>query len=128
MGLGAFTYLVSVFVFAGGAILIELVLGGAEELRDYRRIVLAMLLLGLPFVSVGESVALHLGIWGYGHASFQYLIFGAEAETYLFFELVVIAIATATLFFSDVEEMEGSFYKAVAERARAALRFIRRRM
>ena len=125
MTFGIFSYLITILLFGGSAIIIELILGGMYEIRHYKRVMQTMLLFGLIYVILGESTALSWQAWIY--SSYNTLgihIAGAEIETYFYMIFCIIATSIATLFFADVEEKHGSFRKASSKKVTETVRFL----
>lgn len=104
MYFGSFTFLVTILIFTGVAILIEWTYN-FRRLKRYTKVISAVVVIGIVFALVGERVALSLHAWAYNpELTFNTFLFGAAVETVLYAILASIAIASATLVWSDCEE------------------------
>ncbi|MBI2547488.1 MAG: hypothetical protein HYW23_03515 [Candidatus Aenigmarchaeota archaeon] len=104
MILGVFSYLFTIIVFAGIAILIEWKLFPAI-LKKYAKIIGIVLIVGIISTLIGEPIALQLGIWSYSsEKTFGIYVFGAELETLIYAMFVFVAIASATIIGSQYED------------------------
>jgi len=95
---GIWSYLVSILVVAGGAILIEALLGFFK--KKYRRldILLLAVIVGILWTALAEPFALKWRAWEYGFGKFLGIYLGGAAvETYVYSALIAIAISSATI-------------------------------
>ncbi len=95
-------YLLTILIFAGGSILIELLVARKEMMR-YGKILLVMIIGGLLITPISDSFALSWNAWIY-NLSYNIYFLGAEIETYLFTILWIISIGGAALIWSADEE------------------------
>ena len=101
---GQFSYLATVIIFAFGAVLIEWSLG-FRTLKRYWKLIGIIVIIGLIGTAIAERIALKSESWVYNpQKMFNTFIFGAAFETYIFAIFVAIAIASATLVWSEYEE------------------------
>src|SRR5205823_541591 len=99
-----YSYLITVFIFAGGAVLIEYLMA-FKTLWRFRRIVGLVVLIGIIGTAIAEPIALNWRLWQYNpERTFQIYILGAALETYLFTLFVGIAVASATLYWMYCED------------------------
>ncbi len=106
MPFGIFTYLITIFIFAGIAMLIEYIVC-FRRLKKYIKVIGIILITGIIGTLIAESVALSWKIWVYSqNKTFGIYVFGAALETLIFTIFVGIAIASATLVWSDYEEQK----------------------
>lgn len=104
MTFGMFSYVITILIFAGTAILIELVFA-FRKLKRYTKIIAVIVVIGIVGTLIAEPVALNWRIWVYSpEKSFGIYIFGAAIETLIYVVFVSIAIASATLIWSNYEE------------------------
>ncbi len=104
MSLQQLTYLMSIFLFAGGALLIELALV-RRDLRPYARFLGAMALLGIMLTAILEPPALGSRAWVYGQQNMLDVhVLGAEIETFLYSALLLLFAGIATIVLADHEE------------------------
>ena len=101
---GHYSYLATIIIFAGSAILLE-VLFGFQFIKKYLRVVGSVVLIFLIVTPVGETVAHLLRVWIYNPQTTLYLTFlGAEIETYLFSIFVGIAVSSAVILWTYYED------------------------
>lgn len=104
MSFGNFSYTATVIIFAVTACLIEWVLGH-HKLKKYMKLIGVGIFLGIIYTLITEPIALKWRTWVYSPEKiFNIYIFGAALETIIFTVFVGIAIASATLAWSDFEE------------------------
>lgn len=104
MNFGPFTYLVTTLIFTGVAILIEWTYS-FRRLKRHLKVILTVVITGVVLALIGEPVALFLGAWAYNQdRTLNAFIFGSAIETVLYAILVSIAVASATLVWSDWED------------------------
>ena len=110
-----FSYLMTVIVFAFGAVLIEWSLG-FEKLKKYWKLIGVVIIISLLATFIAEPVALRWENWIYNtEQTFNIFIFGAALETYFFAGFVSIAIASATLGWSNYEEEKRPLIKSTLQ-------------
>lgn len=107
---GHYSMIVSTLIFAGGAVVIELIFG-FHKLKKHFKLLLLVGLFSLAFTPT-ESVALKLGIWGYGEGTFNTYFLGAEAELYLLAFLSYIAISSAVLILTEHEDQSKPLFNS----------------
>lgn len=104
MNLGPFTYLVTTLIFTGIAILIEWTYS-FQRLKGHVKVISAVVATGVIFALISEPVALELRAWTYNpERTFDTFLFGSAVETVLYAILVGVAVASATLVWSDWED------------------------
>lgn len=100
---GVYSYLVSVFIFAGAAIALELFFG-FHLLKKYLRAIVMTVIFYLPF-PLTEAVALWWRNWDYNPETTLYTRFlGAEVETYVYALMVAIAVSCAVVAWTFYED------------------------
>lgn len=82
-----------------------------KKLKKYTKIIYATVFIGLIFTLVAESVALNWRIWYYSQDKTFGIYLGAALETFIYAIFVTIAVSSATLIWSDVEEDNKSLIK-----------------
>lgn len=101
---GIYSYSLSIFIFAGLAVVIEVIFGFhliKKHLKTVGLAVLTLLLLTPP----GETAAYLMKTWVYNSkTSFYKEFLGAEVETYIFSFLVAIAISCAVITWTFYED------------------------
>lgn len=119
---GQLSYLATVFIFAGGAFLIEL-LSQRKEMKPYARFLLFMCVCGVFYTIISEPPATSWGAWEYNpQQSLNIHIFGAELETYFFTTFVILAVSGATMVLAEDEERGLPLIPTIGKRFRRALR------
>lgn len=103
MTFGIFSYLITIIIFAGAAVLIEWILA-FKKLKKYTKIIGVVVILGLIGTLIAESVALDWRTWFYSQGKTFGIYFGAALETFIFTVFIAVAIASSTLVWSDYEE------------------------
>jgi hypothetical protein len=112
MTFGHFSYTITIILFAGGAILIEWLVA-YEQLKKYWKLIGLVVVMDLLILIVLEPTALQWRAWTLSpQLTLNVFFLGAAAETYIYTVLVSIAIASATLLWSDYEEAGLSLTKA----------------
>jgi hypothetical protein len=114
MSFGAFSYLISILIFAGGSVVVVLLLG-YKELYSYKKLLAVMVIGGLLGAALGDSVALSWSAWAYTN-SLHIEFLGAEIESYLFAVLWVINIGGLTLILAKADERGLSVPKTIRKR------------
>lgn len=115
MTFGIFSYLITILIFAGTAVIIEWTLG-FRELKKYAKIIGVIVGIGVSFTLIAEPVALSWRAWFYSQdRTFGIYLFGAALETLVYAIFIAIAIASATLAWSDFEEDKKPLIKATIE-------------
>ncbi|SRR6266705_176690 len=120
MHFGQYSYVVTTILFAGGAVIIEYCLA-FKTLWRFRRVVAAVVLIGLIGTAFAERIALNWELWAYNpERTLKIFVSGAALETYLFSVLVSIAVSSATLYWVYCEDrglsIVGSTYENIKER------------
>lgn len=107
---GNLSYLISIFCFAGLAIMLEWIFG-FNLLKKYLRIILTTI--GLVLLSTPtEAIALYLKAWAYTPThTFNLKLLGAELETYIFVIFIAIAISSATIAWTRYEDLKKNILK-----------------
>ncbi len=109
----------TILIFAVSAVCIELLVGYCR-LKSRLKVLMLLALFGLVVTPIGESIALQVGIWSYTPGKFSGLyLAGAALETYGFSFFVVMAVACATIIWSDDEDSGGALTKMTVLRLRA---------
>lgn len=104
MNFGQWSYLFMTFIFGGTAISIQFILNWDRIMR-HRLILFIVIVLGVVGTAVSEPVGLRWNAWVYSkYNTLNLTIFGAPIESYVFALFVGLAIASATLVWSDYEE------------------------
>lgn len=104
MNFGPFTYLVTTLIFTGIAILIEWTYS-FRRLKGHVKVISAVVAAGVIFALISEPVALKLRAWTYNpERTFDTFLFSSAVETVLYAILVGVAVASATLVWSDWED------------------------
>lgn len=104
MNFGPFTYLVTTLIFTGIAIVIEWTFS-FRRLKRYVKVISAVVVIGIIFALVGEPVALRLRVWAYNpEHTFDTFLLGSAIESVIYAILVSVAVASATLVWSDWED------------------------
>lgn len=104
MTLGNFSYLITILIFAGTAVLIEWTIN-FRKLKKYIKIIGLIIGMSIVFTFMAEPAALNWRAWFYSQdKSFGIYVFGVALETLVYTVFVAVAIASATLFWSDFEE------------------------
>ena len=103
MAFGIFSYLITILVFAGTAIIIELWL--SSRFKRYFKLIIVIAGIGILGTLIAEPVALDWRIWSYSEDKFFGIyVLGAAFETLIYALFVSIAISFATLIWSDYEK------------------------
>lgn len=103
---GSYSYLVSIFMFAGAAVLVEWVFG-FHLFKKHLRPILIAVAYSLVITPVGEAVALRWGNWVYSaEHTFDVFIFGAAVETYVFVVFVGVAVASIVVVWTFYEDQK----------------------
>jgi len=115
MTFGTFSYLITILIFAGMAVLIEWTLG-FKKLKKYTKIIGMVVGLGLIGTFLAEPVALNWRTWSYSQdKTFGIYVAGAALETFIYAVLVAVSVASATLVWSDYEEDKKPLLKTTIE-------------
>lgn len=105
------TYLATILVFAGSAIVLEWYFG-YRQLERYIKVIGAVLLISLLATAVGDNVAIRWKTWVYHPEGFSAIyILGVPLETYLFALFCSVAVSSAALGWSEFEEQGESLIK-----------------
>jgi len=107
-----FSYLITIIVFAGSALAIELRLA-TEKLRPYRKAIWILLVISVLFAFT-EGVALSWQAWEYNPLRTLNIYFVTEIETYLFAITTTLAVAFATFIVADYEAAGKPILKTIA--------------
>lgn len=118
---GTFSYLATILIFAGTAVLIEWTLA-FKKLKKYTKIISIVVGIGLIGTLLAESVALSWRIWYYPQGKSFGIYFGSALETLIYAIFVAVAVAAATLIWSDYEEEKKSLLKTTVEQIQDKLR------
>lgn len=121
MTFGIFSYVITIIIFAGAAVLIEWTLG-FKKLKKYTKIIGVVVILGLIGTLIAESAALNWRTWFYSEGKSFGIYFGAAAETFIYAVFVAVAVASATLIWSDYEEEGKPLLKTTVEQIQDKLR------
>lgn len=101
---GIYSYLFTIFIFAGFAIFLEVVFG-FHFFKKYLKVISFVVLVSLIFTPPGEATAYLMQTWIYNPATtFYKAVFGAEVETYIFSFCVAIAISSAVIIWTSYED------------------------
>lgn len=104
MDLEHFVYITTVIIFAGGAVLIEWLLGFRSR-KQFLKIILSIVAIVIVTTIIAEPIALKWQCWSYNpQRILNIFIGGAALETFIFSILAAIAIVSATLIWSSWEE------------------------
>jgi glucose dehydrogenase len=90
-----FTFLISIFIFAGTAMLLRW-RNNKKVLKKYELIFLGMVAFSVPYAGF-DYFALKWHAWVYGPESTFSVQFGAELETYLYASAVTFVVVGAVL-------------------------------
>lgn len=120
MTFGIFSYLATILIFAGSAVLIEYSLT-FKKLKKYKKIIALTAVIGMIGTLIAEPVALNWRIWLYSPDRTFGVYFGAALETFIFTVLVSIAISSATLVWSDYEEKNEPLVKKTFSEVKSKL-------
>lgn len=101
---GIYSYLISIFIFAGSAVLLEIIFG-FHFFKNYLKTIGFVILVLLPITPLGEFAAYIMRTWIYNPAATLYKSFlGAEVETYVFCILCTIAVSCAVIIWTFYED------------------------
>ena len=101
---GQLSYIRTTVIFAGGAVLIEWLLA-FRHLRKYWKLLSAVVLIDLFIFLILEPTALRWQAWTLNpQLTLNSFLLGAAVESYVYTILVSIAVASATLLWSEYEE------------------------
>lgn len=101
---GIYSYLISIMIFAGLAVLLEWIFG-YHRLKKAKKTIGLVVLIFLAFTPVGEFFALRMKIWQYNPLTTFYTTFiGAELETYVFALFTGLAISSAVIAWTNYED------------------------
>lgn len=114
MTFGIFSFIITIIIFAGTAVLIEWTLA-FKRLKKYIKIIGIAVILGFIGTVIAESVALNWRTWFYSQGKTFGIYFGATAENLIYIIFVTVAVASATLIWSDYEEDGKPLLKTTAE-------------
>jgi lycopene cyclase domain-containing protein len=104
MNFGPFTYFVTTLIFSGIAILLEWTFG-FRTLKRYVKVISAVAITVAIFALIGDPVALRLRAWAYNpERTFGTFLNGSAFETVIYAIPVSVAVASATLVWSDWED------------------------
>lgn len=106
--------LITIFIFAGTAVLIEWTLG-YKKLKEHAKVIYIVIVLGLIATLIGESAALSWRIWLYSQDKIFGIYFGAAFETFIYTIFIVLAVSSATLIWSDFEDAGKPLLKTTIE-------------
>ena len=119
MTLGTFSYLITTLIFAGTAILIEWLLS-FKRLKKYAKVIAIITGLGIAFALITEPVALKWRIWFYSQNKVLGIyVLGMPLESLAYVALVAVAIASATLVWSDFEENKKPLIKTTIRKIKS---------
>ena len=111
MVFGQLSYLITTVIFAGGAALIVWLLA-FRHLRKYWKLLSVVVLIDLCIFLILEPTALRWRAWTLNpRLTLHVFLLGAALESYIYTILVSIAIASATLLWSEYEEAGLSLVK-----------------
>lgn len=100
---GHFSYLASIVIFAGSAIVLEWTFG-FHLLRKFIKLIMLTTCFSLLLVPT-EGVALYIKSWRYDPShTFNILLLGAELETYIFVIFIAVVIASAVIPWTSYED------------------------
>lgn len=103
-------YLVSIFYFAGSAVILEWIFG-FHLLKKYLPTILLTTLLGL-LLTPAESVALNFKAWAFSSTNtLNSRFLGAEIESYIFAVFTVIATSSAVVAWTYYEDKNKNILK-----------------
>ncbi len=114
MTFGIFSFIVTIIIFAGTAVLIEWTLA-FKRLKKYVKIIGVVATLGFIGTAIAESVALNWRTWYYSQGKTFGIYFGAAAENLIYIIFVAVAVASATLIWSDYEQDGKPLLKTTVE-------------
>ena len=119
---GIFSYLATILIFAGAAVLIEWTLG-FQKLKKYTKLIGIIVAIWLIGTLIAEPVALNWRTWIYSQdKTFGIYISGAALETLIYTVFVAIAVASATLAWSNYEEDGKPLIKTTVDEIRSKFR------
>jgi len=111
MNFGIFSYVATILIFTGLAILLYLAMRlhfarrSAQLSKSDWKVILFTILIAIVVMSLGEWIALGWRIWAYNpEKTFHTTFLGAEVETYLFIVFVSLVISIATLVYARRED------------------------
>lgn len=111
-----FSYLITILIFAGVAVLIEWTFA-FKKLKRYTKIIGVIVVIGIVGTLIAEPVALNWRVWAYSpEKSFGIYIFGAAIETLIYVVFISIAISSATLIWSNYEEDKKPLVKTTIDK------------
>lgn len=102
MKLAQLTYLLSIVIFAGSAMLAVWV-KYKKILRKYEMLLLVVVSLFIPFAAV-EYFALKWGAWSYNPDKTSNVYFGSALETYIFAICVALVLGAVTVVHATVHD------------------------
>ena len=113
---GRLSYIMTTVIFAGGAVLIEWLLA-FRHLRKFWKILRVVVLIDLLILLLLEPPALRWRAWTLNpQRILDVFLLGAAVESYVYTILISIAIASATLLWSECEEAGLSLVKTTLVR------------
>lgn len=122
MSVDNFSYLVTILIFAGTSILIEL-LFVFRRVKSYIRLLTTISIIGIFYAWVAELAAIKIGIWNYSNLmNLGMYILGVPLETLVYTIFVVTAIALPTLTWSDYEDRNKPIIKTTVKKLKIKLK------
>jgi lycopene cyclase domain-containing protein len=116
MDFGHLSYLVTTLVFGGSAVVSQLFLN-TDRLVKYTRLLGVIVALGLVATSIGERIAIAWEAWLYSpEFTLDRQFLGAPVESYLFSIFISLAVAFATLVWTEYEDGGSSVVEATVRR------------
>lgn len=112
MNFGEFSYLISIIIFAGIPLLIEIRALGKYFVK-YKKIILVFMIFSIPVAIIGEWVALKWRVWEYVDGSTFGIYLGSAIETIIFLIFVSVCIAVPTLYCASSIDRGISIYTAL---------------
>lgn len=101
---GHFTYLVSILIFAGVPVILEVIFG-FQLIKPFVKSVFKMIIISLLLVPVWDGAAFWMRAWYFNpERNLQIVIAGDVLETYIFTIFIVSAISFAVYVWSEYED------------------------
>lgn len=101
---GHFTYLVSILIFAGVPVILEVIFG-FQLIKPFVKSVFKMIIISLLLVPVWDGVALWMKAWYFNtERNLNIIIAGDVLETYIFTLFIMLVISFAVYVWSGYED------------------------
>lgn len=124
-----FIYLITIFIFAGSAVLIEWAFG-FRKVKKFLKVISLVVIICLLYSIIADPVAVKWKIWQYSSSkTFGIFIFGGMAiETLLYVIFCSVAISTPTLFWGSFEEKNEPIRRKTWEEVKKTWEEIKRKV